>query len=278
MPCWLAPAKINLSLKVVGKRSDGFHDLESVMLPVSVFDSLEIEHKPDGDLEFSCSDPTVPSDESNLVVRAARLFCSSFGFLPRLRIHLTKEIPHGAGLGGGSSDAATTLLALNALFATELKRDALASLGAELGSDIPFFIYQSGAQIRGRGEIVEPQKGLPELALLLIKPPFGVPTPWAFKNWKDSLEIPGVSYGEQTFPWGTLVNDLERPVFEKFLLLAELKTWLLEQPEVLGALMSGSGSTVFAVLREKELGYVLGEKIAKEFGLDFWVYLCETIP
>lgn len=248
------------------------------MLPVSVFDSLEIGHQSEGDLDFSCSDPSVPSGEDNLVVRAVRLFCSSFGFLPRLRVHLVKEIPHGAGLGGGSSDAATTLLALNDLFQTELTKETLADLGAELGSDVPFFIYQSGAEIRGRGELVTPKPGLPQLPLLLIKPPFGVPTPWAFKEWKGSTEIPGIPYAEQRFSWGTLVNDLERPVFQKYILLADLKRWLLEQPEVDGALMSGSGATVFAVLREKDRGYALGERLGAEFGTDFWVYLCETIP
>ncbi len=115
------------------------------------------------------------------------------------------------------------------------------------------------------------------LPLLLIKPPFGVPTPWAYKKWRDSQEIPGVSYEAQRFPWGELVNDLERPVFEKYLFLADLKTWLREQAEVTGALMSGSGSTVFAVLRGKEDVGTLGEKIAAEFGPNLWCCACETV-
>jgi 4-diphosphocytidyl-2-C-methyl-D-erythritol kinase len=217
-------------------------------------------------------------DESNLVVRAARLFCNTFGILPQLRITLNKEIPHGAGLGGGSSDAATTLLALDSLFQTGLERSALSDLAAEIGSDVPFFVYQSAAQIGGRGESVEPVRGLASVPLLLIKPPFGVPTPWAFQNWSGSLEIPGVPYGEQNCGAGLLVNDLERPVFQKYLLLADLKQWLLSQPEVEAALMSGSGSTVFAVLRKKEGGYALGERFAQEFGTQWWVYLCETMP
>lgn len=273
----LAPAKINLTLIVKGRREDGFHEIESLMVPISVFDKLGIAHKEEGDLEFACDDPTLPVDENNLVVRAARLFCESCGLEPRLRIALSKQIPHGAGLGGGSSDAATTLLGLNALFQTDLTREALAAMAAELGSDIPFFIYQSAAMIRGRGEQVEPTSFDKQLPLLLIKPPFGVPTPWAYKQWRDSREIPGVSYERQNFSWGSLQNDLERPVFEKYVFLAQLKSWLLEQPEVQGALMSGSGSTVFAVLREKQAGYPLGERIAQEFGTDLWCYLCETI-
>jgi 4-diphosphocytidyl-2-C-methyl-D-erythritol kinase len=273
----LAPAKINLSLTVKGRREDGFHEIESLMVPVSVFDRLTFEHKEAGDLELICDDPSLPVDENNLVYRAAKLFCASCGLEPRLRITLSKQIPHGAGLGGGSSDAATTLLGLNVLFQTDLSRESLARMAADLGSDIPFFIYQSAARITGRGENVEPEIFTEQLPLLLIKPPFGVPTPWAYKQWKDSQEIPGVSYAPQTFPWGTLVNDLERPVFEKYLFLAQLKGWLLEQPEVQGALMSGSGSTVFAVLKGKQLGYELGERLAREFGPDLWCFLCETI-
>ncbi len=275
---WLAPAKINLSLRIQGRREDGFHELRSLMVPVSVFDEINLEAKESGDLEFFCNAPDVPVDDSNLVVRAARLFCASCGILPQLRIVLTKEIPHGAGLGGGSSDAATTLLALDALYQTGLSREALAELGAELGSDVPFFVYQSAAWISGRGEHVAPFNGLASVPILLVKPPFGISTPWAFQNWKDSQPVPGVPYGEQECSAGTLVNDLERPVFQKYLFLADLKQWLIAQPEVEGALMTGSGSTLFAVLREKEAGYALGERLGKEFGTQLWVYLCETMP
>ncbi len=274
---FFAPAKVNLSLRVLRRREDGFHEIESLMCPLSIFDTLDISHREEGGLEFTCDDPTIPPGEDNLVVRAAKLFCSSCGFEPRLRIHLTKRIPHGAGLGGGSSDAATTLIGLNRLFETELSPEALSAMAADLGSDIPFFIYQSAAIIRGRGEFVEPVAFPQELPLFLIKPPFGVPTPWAYKHWRDSREVPGVHYEAQEFPWGTLVNDLERPVFEKYLFLADLKTWLLAQPEVAGALMSGSGATVFALLREKSAAESLAAKVGAEFGTNLWCCLCETI-
>ena len=274
---FFAPAKVNLSLRVLRRREDGFHEIESLMCPLSIFDTLDISHREEGGLEFTCDDPTIPPGEDNLVVRAAKLFCSSCGFEPRLRIHLTKRIPHGAGLGGGSSDAATTLIGLNRLFETELSPEALSAMAADLGSDIPFFIYQSAAIIRGRGEFVEPVAFSQELPLFLIKPPFGVPTPWAYKHWRDSREVPGVHYEAQEFPWGTLVNDLERPVFEKYLFLADLKTWLLAQPEVAGALMSGSGATVFALLREKSAAESLAAKVGAEFGTNLWCCLCETI-
>ena len=274
---FLAPAKINLSLRVLGRRADGFHDLESLMCPVSVFDTLDVTLRAAGGLEFTCDDATLPAGDDNLVVRAARLFCDRVGIEPHARIALTKHIPHGAGLGGGSSDAATTLLALDRLFATQLSLETLAAMAAELGSDVPFFIYQSAAMIRGRGERVEPVAFPHALPLLLIKPPFGVPTPWAYSRWKDAREIPDVPHAAQTYPWGELVNDLERPVFEKHIFLADLKRWLLAQPEAVGALMSGSGATVFAVLRSKEDAVPLGERVAQEFGPDLWLCACETL-
>jgi 4-diphosphocytidyl-2-C-methyl-D-erythritol kinase len=274
----LAPAKINLTLEVKRRREDGFHEIESLMCPISLFDRLEISATGEDGIVFTCDDPTLPTGDENLAYRAARHFCEAFGFVPRLKIHLEKEIPHGAGLGGGSSDAASVLLGLNGLFETQLPVHALAELAAELGSDIPFFVYRSAAMARGRGEKVEPVSFPHELPLLLIKPPFGVPTPWAYQRWKNARELPDVSYTAQQLPWGTLVNDLERPVFEKHLFLAQLKTWLRAQPEVAGALMSGSGSTVFAVLHEKPFGYALGERLAAEFGQNLRCYLCETIP
>ena len=269
---FLAPAKVNLSLRVLRRRDDGFHDIETLMAPISIFDTLEIERQTSGDLQFTCNDAALPTGEENLAVRAARIFCEKFGYEPHVSIALNKEIPHGAGLGGGSSDAATVLLALDQLFETNVPRKELSELAAELGSDVPFFIQQSAAWCRGRGEIVEPCS-MPSLPLLLIKPPFGVPTPWAYKNWRDSLKIPDVHYAPQPFAWGEMVNDLERPVFEKYLQLAELKQWLLAQPETAGALMSGSGATVFAVLREKSQGPTLSERAANEFGPNFWLTL-----
>lgn len=274
---FLAPAKINLTLTVKGRRDDGFHEIESLVCPISLFDTLEIEARDEGGLEFTCDDATLPAGDTNLVVRAARLFCASCGIEPRLKIALTKRIPHGAGLGGGSSDAAATLYGLNRIFATELSLTALSAMAAELGSDVPLFLHHSAAIIRGRGELVEPVAFSPTLPLLLVKPGFGVPTPWAYSRWKDAIEVPGVSYAPQPFAWGTLHNDLERPVFEKYLFLAVLKRWLLQQPEVAGALMSGSGATVFAILKSAGLAEPLGGKLLAEFGPELWCCAADTV-
>jgi 4-diphosphocytidyl-2-C-methyl-D-erythritol kinase len=274
---FLAPAKINLSLRVLRRREDGFHEIESLMVPVSLFDRISIDPCDEGGLEFSCSDAAIPADGANLVVRAARLFCTEIGLEPHLRIHLEKSIPHGAGLGGGSSDAAITLLALDRLFKTELPEPTLLSLAADLGSDVPFFIGGRPALVAGRGEALAPSDFSERLPLLLVKPPFGVPTPWAYQRWAAALEIPGIAYAEQRLPWGVLVNDLERPVFEKYLFLAELKMWLLAQPEVAGALLSGSGSTLFAVLDHADAATAIGARLAESFGSNLWCHFAETL-
>ena len=247
----MAPAKINLSLRVLGRRSDGFHEIETFIAPISLCDEIKIDQRSGKqEIAFRCDDPSVPKGEDNIVVRAANTFFEETKITSGISIVLKKAIPHGAGLGGGSSDAASTLLALNELFETNLPREALAKMAELIGSDVPFFIFQSAAVCKGRGELVSPTRLREQLSVLLLKPEFGVPTQWAYCSWRDSREIPGVSYGAQQFTQQSFVNDLERPVFEKFVFLAELKMWLLMQPEVGAALMSGSGSTVFAVIRD----------------------------
>ncbi len=274
-----APAKINLSFRILRRRDDGFHEIDTLMTPVSLGDELTIE--PDdsaGDLVFHSDDPTLPAGEENLVVRAARSFFAEIGEEPRVRIALRKRIPHGAGLGGGSSDAASTLLGLNALQGSRVTPARLTTLAAALGSDVPFFLAQGAARCRGRGEIVEPHAGLPRLSLLLFKPEFGIPTPWAYRAWRDAREVPGVDYGPQTVGALTLQNDLERPVFEKHIFLARMKGWLREQPEVAAALLSGSGSTMFAVLQQAVKADSLAERARAELDPLLWTCACETRP
>src|SRR2546423_875771 len=246
----LAPAKINLSLKILGRRNDGFHEIETLIAPISLADKIDIERQSRW-IDLSCDDPTVPSGDENLVVRAAKAFFEKTKISGGVGIKLQKKIPHGAGLGGGSSDAAATLRALNQLFETKLSREELAELGSTIGSDVAFFLFESAAVCKGRGEIVEPVKLNKKLSILLLKPAFGVSSAWAYSRWQGSKEIPGISYRPQDFDGQSFANDLQRPVFEKFVFLAQLKAWLLRQAEVGAALMSGSGSTVFAVMRRE---------------------------
>ncbi len=272
----IAPAKINLSLRVLGRRSDGFHEIETFMSPISLCDEIEIDRRSGKqEIAFRCDDPLLPKGEDNIVVRAANVFFEETKVSTGVSIALKKRIPHGAGLGGGSSDAASTLLALNEVFETNLPREALAKMAGMIGSDVPFFIFQSPAVCKGRGELVSPTRLREQLSLLLLKPEFGVPTPWAYSRWRDSREIPGVSYRAQQFTRQSFVNDLERPVFEKFVFLAQLKMWLLKQPEVGVALMSGSGSTVLAVLRSNADADLLAKRAKSELDPELWTCACE---
>jgi len=272
-----APAKINPSLKILGQRKDGFHEIETLIAPVSLYDEIKIDKIDVGKrIKFRCDDPSVPRGEDNLVVRAANRFFAGTKLTPAVSIDLKKKIPHGAGLGGGSSDAATTLLALNRLFETNLTREELAKLGSEIGSDVPFFIFESAATCRGRGELVTPVQLSAQRSILLLKPDFVVATAWAYSRWHDSREIPGVAYAAQEFADQTFVNDLERPVFEKFVFLAQLKMWLLKQPEVGATLMSGSGSTIFAVLREGQDTEAIAERARDQLDPELWTCACET--
>src|SRR5207248_835190 len=249
-----APAKINLSLKILGRRDDGFHEIETVVAPISLCDEIGIEKQNNNGIMFRCDDSLVSQPNENLAVRAARVFFESTRIEPAVSIKLNKKIPHGAGLGGGSSDAAAVLLALNALFNTKLPREGLAKMAEPIGSDVPLFVFQSAALCKGRGELVTPVKLQPAIrasSILLLKPHFVVATPWAYSRWESSRELPGVSYAPQQFAGQTLFNALERPVFEKFVFLAQVKRWLLKQAEVAVALMSGSGSTIFAIIQHE---------------------------
>lgn len=242
-----APAKVNLWLRVLGKRADGFHELETLMVPVAGL-ADRLEFVPGEAYQLECATPGVPLDETNLVSKAVRVFERATGRVCRYRVTLHKEVPHGAGLGGGSSDAAATLRALDAMEGTRLGTAQLAELAAGLGSDVAFFLFGQACVCRGRGELVEPVSlDLPH-RLLLLKPEFAVATPDAYHRWAGAPELPGVDYAHQRVGALELFNDLERPVFSKHLFLAEMKLWLRAQPGVAAALMSGSGSTMFAVL------------------------------
>ncbi len=271
-----APAKINLSLKILRRRADGFHEIETLAAPISLRDEIVI-HKRRSGIAFACDDASVPAGADNLAVRAAVLFFESTKIEPAVSIHLTKKIPHGAGLGGGSSDAASVLLALDELFNTRLSREALVEMAASIGSDVPLFVLQSAALCKGRGERVAPVNLNRKLSLLLLKPGFAVPTSWAYSRWQRAQQIPGIRYETQRFGGQTFVNDLERPVFEKFVFLARIKMWLCDQPEVGAALMSGSGSVVFAVLRDNADATTLAQRSRVELDPELWTCACETI-
>jgi 4-diphosphocytidyl-2-C-methyl-D-erythritol kinase len=264
-----APAKLNLSLRVLGRRDDGFHEIDTLMVSLpDLADELDFHDA--SKFSFSCDDPTVPGDERNLVVKAVKAYEAAAAVHAGCSISLRKKIPHGAGLGGGSSDAATALLGLNRLHQFRLDVPQLHKLAASLGSDIPFFLSSGACRCTGRGEIIEPVPCPPALSVLLLKPSFSVATPDAYGRFLNSREVPGISYQPQTIGELTMINDLERPVFEKHRFLAELKQWLLERPETQTVLMSGSGSTVFAVLHHPAEAAPLARAARDEMDPTLW--------
>jgi 4-diphosphocytidyl-2-C-methyl-D-erythritol kinase len=275
-----APAKVNLWLRVLGRRADGYHEIETRMVPLGLEDRVTLRRlAPGAGVVLTLGGDAVacegvPPGEENLALRAVRAVEAETGAAFDVAVHLDKRIPSGAGLGGGSSDAAAVLGGLDELFGLGFGTAKLAAFGARIGADVAFFCHGGACDCRGVGEVVEPVEFGERLDLLLVKPAFGVPTAWAYRQWAAAREAPVGPQEPQRFPWGELANDLERPVFRKFLLLPVIKEWLLAQPGVRGALMSGSGSTVFAVLEDAGVADALAAVAREAFGKSTWV--CAT--
>jgi 4-diphosphocytidyl-2-C-methyl-D-erythritol kinase len=260
----LAPAKINLYLRIVGRRPDGYHLLDSLMLPISLYDDIHIAvireeqcvASPEAALIVRCDDPTVPGGETNLAYKAAALVCQEAGLQARISISLRKRIPAGAGLGGGSSNAATVLKSLNALLALGWTEARLCQLGARLGADVPFFIPCRPARVGGIGDMITPVPPLQARSVVLVVPPFSVSTPWAYRRFDELLPVDPVSAqpwqctSGQWPPRELCINDLERAVLPAYPLLAALKEALLRLGAA-GVLMSGSGSSVFGIFHHR---------------------------
>jgi 4-diphosphocytidyl-2-C-methyl-D-erythritol kinase len=278
-----SPCKVNLLLNILGRRADGFHELETVMQPVNFFDELSFE-RCGGGIQLSCSEKNLPTDSKNLVHRAAANFLSAAKISGGVKIRLEKKIPLAAGLGGGSGNAATTLLALNELFDRLLAETKLRELAAALGSDIPFFLQSQPALATGRGEKIQPLENFPTLngkAFLLIHPGFGISTPWAYQNLARFPEALNGKPGRakdlisklQGNDWpgvaDAFFNSLEAPALDKFPVLA-LYQEFLRANGALAALMSGSGSTTFAIAKNVSTAESLAEKFKSQFGANGW--------
>ena len=296
----LAPAKVNLFLRIVGQRSDGYHLLDSLMVPISLYDDITmavqnvkaVHYEKDEDekvkppqtsqISLSCDDPNIPSDKTNLAYRAAALVCQEVQLTARITLQITKRIPAGAGLGGGSSDAAAVLKGLNTAFGLDWTDSRLCALGARLGADVPFFIPCQPAHVGGIGEELSPVLLPLDRWFVLIVPPFGISTPWAYRRFdelcrKDSDVASVTSATAQNWPgWpipGDCVNDLEAAVLPTYPAIQEIKDELLAcQAEV--ALMSGSGSAVFGVFPHQQAAQQAGEAVAKRGS----VFVVQPLP
>jgi 4-diphosphocytidyl-2-C-methyl-D-erythritol kinase len=274
-----SPCKVNLLLNVLGQRPDGFHELETVLHPVKLFDEIHFERGGDG-IQLTCDEPTLPVDSKNLVYRAAEAFLKLHNPRTGVRIRLQKKIPLAAGLGGGSGNAATTLLGLNELFGSPLSPATLANVAAVLGSDVPFFLQSKPALATGRGENIRPLDFFPALrgkTFLLIHPGFGIATTWAYQSL---ARFPAALNGRrgraeklvsllQAGDWraasAEFYNALEAPAFEKFPVLKLYQEFLCANGAQ-AALMSGSGSTTFAITESVAAAESLMEKFKSKFG------------
>jgi 4-diphosphocytidyl-2-C-methyl-D-erythritol kinase len=274
------PAKLNLRLKVTGQRPDGYHDLVSIMIPIDLCDILGLELTSQNQVRLSCKGLSVPTDEENLAYRAALSFFTHTGIQKGLIMKLTKNIPVAAGLGGGSSDAAATLLAINEICGRPLSFSELHTLAGGLGADVPFFLESKPSLATGIGEILEPLEKWPKFWYVIITPPLQVATSWAYGNLKLKL-----TRGEYDFIVETLKsdpfrisdvldNDLERVTAARFPIIESIKTRLTDAGAE-GALMSGSGPSVFGVFSsfdqaEKARKALISQNLGDVFVVTDW--------
>lgn len=266
-----ANAKINLTLDILGKRTDGYHEVAMVMQEISLHDVLTMDKQPAGislKVQVQGQPGDLPADDSNLCWKAAALMQREYG-VGGVNIQLEKNIPMAAGLAGGSADAAAVLKGINQLYALDLSLQQLCHLGAQLGSDIPFCIMGGTMLATGRGEILRALPALPDISLVLAKPAMGVSTAWAYQTYDAGYtgKHPDNAAMESALAQGKpreiadlLCNVLEQVTAGKYKLIEDYKSFLLSQG-ALGSMMSGSGPTVFAIMENP----VAAEKAAEAF-------------
>ena len=267
-------AKLNLTLDVLGKREDGYHDLQSVMQTISIRDDIEIDVGTGKPWKLLCSDDTIPTDETNLAWKAAKVYCEAMHKDPEgLEIRITKRIPSGAGMGGGSADAAAVLRALNRHYGNPLSVFALAELGAQVGSDVPFCTLCGTAMVEGRGERLRKLPDMPDCVFVVCKPEFSVSTPELFKKI-DQVEIPrhpdnsamesALLAGDLGKVAENLCNVFDPVVTEDHLELNYIKS-IFNSYGAVGYQMTGSGSAVFAVMSEFEYAAVVCNMLKENY-------------
>ncbi len=260
-----APAKVNLTLRIVAKLPDGYHELDSVMQKLDLFDTLRLKRLREPGIQLSCPDSDLPEDDSNLVFQAAASFLQAAGLAKThgVSIVLEKRIPVAAGLGGGSSDAGAVLTGLNRLFSAGLSEEKLLSLAVPLGADVSFFAISSSAvRAKGIGERMTPVASLSDCSVLLVNPGFSVSTAWVYENFTltrtDKVSILSDSRGNDVLGQScfSLHNDLERVTIGRYPEIENIKEVMLGNG-ALDALMSGSGPTVFGVFPDSSASGIL---------------------
>lgn len=255
-----APAKINLGLDVISRRFDGYHDLKMIMQTINLFDILTFDINNSNDITLTCSNPDLETDENNLVIKVMKQICEEFNIRTGITVHLEKNIPIAAGMAGGSTDAAATFIALNDIFSLGLSQTELMQRAVTLGADIPYCIMQGTALSEGIGDILSTLHSIKGVTLVIAKPPIDVSTGFVYTNLKLTNEIshPDIdaisnAMFKNDIPLfaSLLENILETVTIPAYPIIADIKQTLLASG-ALGALMSGSGPTVFGVFDNDE--------------------------
>ena len=273
----LAPAKINLYLEIKAKRPDGYHDIESVMQTVGIFDILTISrcHGDGKNISVECTDKSLPCDETNLCYRAAKSFFETAGIdCYNTEIKVEKHIPMAAGLGGGSSDAAAVLTLLNELYETGFTEEQLCGIGSKIGADVPFCIIQGISITRGIGDLFSPCAPLPECYFVIACAGEGISTPWAYKRLDEMYDFTSRGVSADRFAaaldngeLSCIVSEMTN-IFESVVLpereMARRIRGLLMECGAMGAMMSGSGPSVFGVFRTEQAANDAKDKLASE--------------
>lgn len=278
-----ANAKINLTLDILGKRADGYHEVSMIMQSINLFDTLTLQKLDKKEIVLHGDVRGVAKMQDNLIYKAAQLFLNTYKINSGVEINLIKRIPIAAGLAGGSTDAAATLRGLNELFETNLSIMALCEMGAKLGSDIPFCIMGGTMLATGRGEILAQVASMPKVSLVLVKPRFDVSTAWVYKNY-HAVEEKVVHPDNKKMRKALLMKDISRicdcmgnvleyVTISKYPQIEAIKQKLCSYGAK-AAMMSGSGPTVFAVVESKELAEKIADKIQNDFEAD--IFAVET--
>ncbi|MER2150952.1 MAG: 4-(cytidine 5'-diphospho)-2-C-methyl-D-erythritol kinase [Candidatus Limivicinus sp.] len=269
-----AYAKLNLTLDVAGKRDDGYHEMLMVMQTVSLSDSIELKKTDDTDIRATCNFRYVPTDGRNLAVRAAEHFCLAHGIPEEgIRIRIEKNIPVGAGMAGGSADAAAVLRGMNSLFETGMNRKELERLAEEIGSDVAFCVAGGTALARGRGEILEDLDPMPDCHIVICKPGFSISTPELFRkldrvNLRRHPDTAGmqaaIASGDLRECAMRMYNVFEEVPDHRMRTVAEIKSTMRDFG-ALGAVMTGTGSAVFGVWQDEETAEKCAAELAREY-------------
>lgn len=279
----LSPAKVNLTLEIGSRRPDGYHEIDSIVQTIDLADTLFVESAPDGVLELTIHGADIPSDNENFVLKAAREFFEAARIKGGARFRLTKRIPVKAGLGGGSSNTAAALIALNALYATNITRDVLSSLALRVSSDAGLFMYGGTLRMKGRGDVIHQLPDAPRMHLVIVKPECAVSTRWAYElldqvgprtqlGRTDQAEA-AVRVGDKLKLIESFANDFDSIITSRFPEVAEAKRLLAETGAV-QSMLCGSGSAAFGVYENEQLANNAARMLRSSFAE---VFSCRTL-